>query len=87
MGTAYKYSGYYRSITHFIPHPEYLEGFRRNDLFFGFLNDIALIRLSSPVVFSNTIAPICLSQPHHTDTSFRQCYVTGWGQLDPEYRK
>ncbi|XP_027144091.1 chymotrypsin-like elastase family member 2A isoform X2 [Larimichthys crocea] len=44
-------------------------------------NDIALIKLSSPVIFSDTIMPACLPDrgvvlPHDTP-----CYVTGWGRL------
>uniref|UniRef100_A0A672IJF9 pancreatic elastase II n=1 Tax=Salarias fasciatus TaxID=181472 RepID=A0A672IJF9_SALFA len=44
-------------------------------------NDIALIKLSSPVTFSDTIQPACLPDqglvlPHDTP-----CFVTGWGRL------
>ncbi|XP_034029084.1 LOW QUALITY PROTEIN: chymotrypsin-like elastase family member 2A [Thalassophryne amazonica] len=44
-------------------------------------NDIALIKLASPVKLSNTIMPACLPDngvilPHGT-----ACYVTGWGRL------
>ncbi|XP_037094956.1 chymotrypsin-like elastase family member 2A [Syngnathus acus] len=47
-------------------------------------NDIALIKLSTPVVFSDTIMPSCLPQrdavlPHGT-----ACYITGWGRLSTE---
>jgi trypsin len=40
--------------------------------------DIALIKLSSPVQFTNTVSPICLPS---TDLSFagRKAMVTGWG--------
>uniref|UniRef100_A0A3B3Z0U9 pancreatic elastase II n=1 Tax=Poecilia mexicana TaxID=48701 RepID=A0A3B3Z0U9_9TELE len=44
-------------------------------------NDIALIKLSSPVALSDTITPACLPErdvvlPHGTP-----CFVTGWGRL------
>uniref|UniRef100_A0A672IHL7 pancreatic elastase II n=1 Tax=Salarias fasciatus TaxID=181472 RepID=A0A672IHL7_SALFA len=48
---------------------------------FFYRNDIALIKLSSPVTFSDTIQPACLPDqglvlPHDTP-----CFVTGWGRL------
>ncbi|MBN3313548.1 TMPS9 protease, partial [Atractosteus spatula] len=44
-------------------------------------NDIALLKLSSPVTFTDYIQPICLaanSSSFHTGTS---CWVTGWGNI------
>ncbi|KAM7404507.1 hypothetical protein PAMP_011850 [Pampus punctatissimus] len=48
-------------------------------------NDIALIKLSSSVTFTDTIMPACLPErgvvlPHGVP-----CYVTGWGRLSSEY--
>ncbi|XP_063076941.1 testisin-like [Engraulis encrasicolus] len=47
----------------------------------GFHHDIALLRLSSPVNFTDCIRPVCLADkdsvfPHGTDS-----WVTGWGYI------
>lgn len=44
-------------------------------------NDIALIKLSSPVTFSDTIMPACLPDQDVILPHGAQCYVTGWGRL------
>lgn len=43
-------------------------------------NDIALIKLNSPVTFNNYVQPACL--PHvikDSKTSFSNCFISGWG--------
>ncbi|XP_053111553.1 uncharacterized protein LOC128327184 [Hemicordylus capensis] len=43
-------------------------------------NDIALIQLDQPVLFTNYVQPACL--PHATRdsrSSFSNCYISGWG--------
>uniref|UniRef100_A0A667X0U6 pancreatic elastase II n=1 Tax=Myripristis murdjan TaxID=586833 RepID=A0A667X0U6_9TELE len=45
------------------------------------LHDIALIKLSSPVTFSDTIMPACLPDPGFVLPHGAPCYVTGWGRL------
>ncbi|XP_061759773.1 chymotrypsin-like elastase family member 2A isoform X2 [Nerophis ophidion] len=47
-------------------------------------NDIALIKLSSPVLLSDTIMPACLPQPHAVLPHGTACYVTGWGRLSTD---
>ena len=44
-------------------------------------NDLALIRLTSPVSWADMpqVAPVCLPQPQQSYTGTR-CWVTGWGQ-------
>lgn len=42
------------------------------------LNDIALLRLASPVQFTDIVRPICL--PDIDFYSYDVCYATGWGQ-------
>ncbi|XP_041672045.1 mast cell tryptase-like [Cheilinus undulatus] len=62
-----------RSVSQIIVHPDY------NDTLFN--NDIALMKLSSPVNFTDFIRPICLasnSSQIHTNSS---CWATGWGRL------
>ncbi|XP_076276162.1 uncharacterized protein LOC143207041 [Lasioglossum baleicum] len=52
-------------------HPEYIDN--------GFINDIAMLRLEKPVIFSDYVRPICL--PDAEPKSGTMCTVTGWGQL------
>ncbi|XP_057685867.1 chymotrypsin-like elastase family member 2A isoform X2 [Corythoichthys intestinalis] len=47
-------------------------------------NDIALIKLSTPVDFSDTIMSSCLPQRNSTLSNGTACYITGWGQLSTE---
>lgn len=47
-------------------------------------NDIALIRLASPVGFSDTVAPACLPDEGLILPHGAPCYVTGWGRLSSE---
>lgn len=61
------------SVSEVIVHPDY------NNTLFN--NDIALMKLSSPVNFTDYIRPVCLasnSSEFHNSTS---CWATGWGRL------
>lgn len=63
-----------RSVSQVTVHPNY------NDTLYN--NDIALMKLSSPVSFTDYIRPICLassSSQFYTSTS---CWATGWGKLN-----
>ncbi|KAM4717046.1 transmembrane protease serine 9-like [Anableps anableps] len=44
-------------------------------------NDIALIKLSSPVTFNNYISPVCLAASGSTFHSNVDTWVTGWGNI------
>uniref|UniRef100_A0A3B4TA27 pancreatic elastase II n=1 Tax=Seriola dumerili TaxID=41447 RepID=A0A3B4TA27_SERDU len=44
-------------------------------------NDIALIKLSSPVTLSDTVMPACLPDRDFVLPHGSPCYVTGWGRL------
>ncbi|XP_041952915.1 chymotrypsin-like elastase family member 2A isoform X2 [Alosa sapidissima] len=44
-------------------------------------NDIALIKLQTPVTVSHTIMPACLPDAGHVLDHDFPCYVTGWGRL------
>ncbi|KAG8558462.1 hypothetical protein GDO81_017003, partial [Engystomops pustulosus] len=48
---------------------------------FFILNDIALIKLSQPVVRSKTVQPACLPSDGALLANDFPCYVTGWGRL------
>ena len=60
------------SISEIIPYPKYMI----ND---GGDDDIAVLKLSSPVTFSLNIGPVCL--PAHTmgNHAGKDAVVTGWG--------
>lgn len=47
-------------------------------------NDIALIKLESPVKFSDTIMASCLPTDGHILPHDESCYVTGWGRIYSE---
>ncbi|CAJ1085500.1 chymotrypsin-like elastase family member 2A [Xyrichtys novacula] len=47
-------------------------------------NDIALIRLSSPVTFSDMIMPACIPDENIVLPNGTPCYVTGWGRLSTD---
>ena len=62
-----------------IKHPEYA-----NKHFYE-ENDVALIKLKSPIVFTQSIRPICLPEGILDDTklmSYRHCVMTGFGHVD-----
>ncbi|KAJ6664585.1 hypothetical protein lerEdw1_006158 [Lerista edwardsae] len=42
--------------------------------------DIALLKLSSPVVISNEVIPACLPAANSMVADRTECYVTGWGE-------
>ncbi|XP_057689681.1 suppressor of tumorigenicity 14 protein homolog [Corythoichthys intestinalis] len=62
-----------RPVKRIISHPDY------NQMTFDY--DIALLELSEPLEFSNTIQPICLPAPSHVFPAGMSCWVTGWGAL------
>lgn len=45
-----------------------------------FNNDIALVELSSPVILSNHVTPVCLPSGIEPPTG-SPCLVAGWGSL------
>uniref|UniRef100_A0AAY4B7E7 pancreatic elastase II n=1 Tax=Denticeps clupeoides TaxID=299321 RepID=A0AAY4B7E7_9TELE len=44
-------------------------------------NDIALIKLETPVPVSDTVTPACLPEPEFILPHDESCYVTGWGRI------
>ncbi|XP_055347782.1 serine protease 30-like [Paramacrobiotus metropolitanus] len=51
----------------------------------SFSNDIALIRLSTPVTFSTFVKPICM--PTEAPSPGTVCYIAGYGLTTPMQRK
>ncbi|KAG2466154.1 TMPSC protease, partial [Polypterus senegalus] len=41
-------------------------------------NDIAVVRLETPVVFNNFVQPICLTEDY-SKLDFLNCHISGWG--------
>lgn len=62
-----------RTVSQIIIHPDF-----NNSLF---NNDIALMKLSSPVVFTNYIRPICLASNASLFHNSTLCWATGWGRI------
>lgn len=48
-------------------------------------NDVALIRLSSPIQFNQAVQPICL--PRQAARTGQNCYITGWGRSSRNARQ
>ncbi|KAL0962754.1 hypothetical protein UPYG_G00344910 [Umbra pygmaea] len=44
-------------------------------------NDLCLLKLSSPVTFTNFIRPVCLAAPGSTFYAGTTTWVTGWGNI------
>jgi len=69
-----------RYITQVIVHPNYMGRLTQWDF------DIALMKLQSPVEFSDEIAPICLPpQGLNMATMGARGWVTGWGDTQGLY--
>lgn len=62
-----------RSVSQIIVHPNF------NNTLLN--NDIALMRLSSPITFTDYIRPICLASNSSQFYSSTSCWITGWGNL------
>lgn len=80
MQDQYKQDGVlHRKVRKIISHPNY------NMMTYDY--DIALLELSEPLVFSNTIQPICLPAASHVFPAGMSCWVTGWGAMREGGRK
>ncbi|CAG2237937.1 TMPRSS3 [Mytilus edulis] len=58
-------------VKQIISHPEYSP--------FLLHNDIAIVRLSTPIIENEAVAPICVTSLPSSDFYGRNCVVTGWG--------
>ena len=72
------------SLSEIIPYPKYMccddDGNAHADGHSHY--DIAILKLSSPVTFSQNIAPVCL--PAHTmgNHAGKDAVITGWGRTE-----
>ncbi|KFM59829.1 Enteropeptidase, partial [Stegodyphus mimosarum] len=64
-----------RRIEQIILHPHYEDQ--------GFINDIALLKMDKPVMFSDYLRPVCLPTESEDAGLWhgKQCSVVGWGKL------
>lgn len=62
------------AVAQFITYPGYMES--------PVSKDIALVKLASPVNFSDLILPVCLPKPGDSLGHGTLCWVTGWGNID-----
>uniref|UniRef100_A0A8C9XD81 Peptidase S1 domain-containing protein n=1 Tax=Sander lucioperca TaxID=283035 RepID=A0A8C9XD81_SANLU len=62
-----------RTVSQIIVHPDY------NNVPFN--NDIALMKLSNPVHFTDYISPVCLASEPSQFLDSTPCWATGWGRL------
>lgn len=62
-----------RTVARIILHPNY-DSITNN-------NDIALLKLSSPVTFTDYIRPVCLAAGGSVFNNGTDSWVTGWGAV------
>ena len=63
-----------RTLTEVIVHPDYDQASPSD-------SDIALLKLSSPVTFTDYISPVCLAAADSTLYTGAHTWVTGWGTV------
>lgn len=49
--------------------------------------DVALLRLRTPLMFSDTVGAVCLPAEEQDFPRGSQCWVSGWGHTDPSHSK
>ncbi|OQV23495.1 putative Chymotrypsin-like elastase family member 2A [Hypsibius exemplaris] len=65
------------SVLRYLVHPSY--GGQASN----YANDIAILRLSTPIVYKAQISPACIPPAMEEPTHGASCYVTGWGKVGP----
>ncbi|KAG1935506.1 transmembrane protease serine [Pimephales promelas] len=63
-----------RGVSSIIKHPNYVSS--------AFDNDITLLRLASPVNFTDFISPVCLASSNSMFFKQTSSWVTGWGTIN-----
>lgn len=74
MGSVMLGEGMSRGIIRIVTHPNY-------SIPRSFNNDIAVLELSSPLIFNDFIQPICLPPSNKVFPPDKRCTITGWGTL------
>ncbi|XP_070128906.1 transmembrane protease serine 5 isoform X3 [Equus przewalskii] len=64
-------------VERIIPHPLYSA--QNHDY------DVALLRLRTPLDFSDTVGAVCLPAEEQDFPRGSQCWVSGWGHTDPSH--
>ncbi|XP_032976594.1 transmembrane protease serine 5 [Rhinolophus ferrumequinum] len=64
-------------VERIIPHPLYSA--QNHDY------DVALLRLRTPLHFSDTVGAVCLPAEEQDFPRGSQCWVSGWGHTDPSH--
>ncbi|XP_037706647.1 putative serine protease 47 [Choloepus didactylus] len=67
------------SVNRIITHPDF-------EKFHPFGSDIAMLQLHLPVNFTSYITPACLPPPGMQLTTYKSCWITGWGMLSEDTR-
>ncbi|XP_019520772.1 PREDICTED: transmembrane protease serine 5 isoform X2 [Hipposideros armiger] len=65
------------AVERIIPHPLYSA--QNHDY------DVALLRLRTPLNFSDTVGAVCLPAEEQDFPRGSQCWVSGWGHTDPSH--
>ncbi|XP_078509281.1 uncharacterized protein LOC144769149 [Lissotriton helveticus] len=68
-----------RSIEQIVFHENYTDYFYYMDIPSSF--DVALVKMSDGILFTNTIQPVCLPYATHQFSTGTRCWTTGYGNL------
>lgn len=60
-----------RGVLKVIKHPKYDDVTKDND--------ITLLQLDAPVIFTDYISPVCLAMDQSIFYAGTRCWITGWG--------
>ncbi|XP_018518341.1 tryptase-2 [Lates calcarifer] len=73
-----KGSARYMAIYSAVLHPQY------QAVGNGYVNDIALIKLTKKLTFSDDVRPVSLPSVDDTFGSSSECWITGWGNVEKD---
>ncbi|XP_072043139.1 uncharacterized protein [Amphiura filiformis] len=61
-----------------VTHPDYISLAQ---------NDIAILKLDSPVIITDYVRPVCLSDIENESEAYDNCWIAGWGEINasPEF--
>ena len=46
--------------------------------------DMALLQLSKPIIYGDYVQPVCLPSQDESFPTKSQCYLAGWGFINPQ---